>query len=56
MPYMIGGQEGADPAAIVYDAVQVPKARKADVLLCDTAGRLHNKKNLMEELKDQSDH
>ena len=42
---------GADPAAIVYDAVQAAKARKADVLLCDTAGRLHNKKNLMEELK-----
>ena len=49
--YMIGGQEGADPAAIVYDAVQAAKARKADVLLCDTAGRLHNKKNLMDELK-----
>lgn len=48
---MIGGQEGADPAAVVYDAVQAAKARKADVLLCDTAGRLHNKKNLMEELK-----
>lgn len=48
---MIGGQEGADPAAIVYDAVAAAKARKADVLLCDTAGRLHNKKNLMEELK-----
>ncbi len=48
---MIGGQEGADPASIVYDAVAAAKARKADVLLCDTAGRLHNKKNLMEELK-----
>lgn len=48
---MIGGSEGADPAAIVYDAVAAAKARKADVLLCDTAGRLHNKKNLMEELK-----
>lgn len=48
---LIGGQEGEDPAAIVYDAVQAAKARKADVLLCDTAGRLHNKKNLMEELK-----
>ena len=47
---MIGGQEGADPAAVVYDAVAAAKARKADVLLCDTAGRLHNKKNLMEEL------
>ena len=48
---LIGGQEGADPAAIVYDAVAAAKARKADVLLCDTAGRLHNKKNLMEELR-----
>ncbi|HIR92745.1 MAG TPA: signal recognition particle-docking protein FtsY [Candidatus Egerieimonas intestinavium] len=48
---LIGGQEGADPAAIVYDAVQAAKARNVDVLLCDTAGRLHNKKNLMEELK-----
>ena len=48
---LIGGQLGADPAAIVYDAVSASKARKADILLCDTAGRLHNKKNLMEELK-----
>ena len=48
---MIGGQEGAAPASIVYDAVAAAKARNADVLLCDTAGRLHNKKNLMEELK-----
>lgn len=48
---MIGGQEGADPASVVYDAVAAAKARKADILLCDTAGRLHNKKNLMEELK-----
>ena len=48
---MIGGQEGADPAAVVYDALQSAKARKADILLCDTAGRLHNKKNLMEELR-----
>lgn len=48
---LIGGQDGADPAAIVYDAVQAAKARHADVLLVDTAGRLHNKKNLMEELK-----
>ena len=47
---MIGGQEGADPAAIVYDAVAAAKARKADILLVDTAGRLHNKKNLMDEL------
>ncbi|RDU22909.1 signal recognition particle-docking protein FtsY [Anaerosacchariphilus polymeriproducens] len=48
---IIGGQEGADPAAVVFDAVAAAKARKADVLLCDTAGRLHNKKNLMEELR-----
>ncbi len=47
---MIGGQEGADPGAVVYDAVAAAKARNADVLLCDTAGRLHNKKNLMAEL------
>ena len=47
----IGGQEGSDPAFVVFDAVAAAKARKADVLLCDTAGRLHNKKNLMEELK-----
>ena len=48
---LIGGQEGADPASIVYDAVAAAKARNADVLICDTAGRLHNKKNLMEELR-----
>ncbi|HIT14129.1 MAG TPA: signal recognition particle-docking protein FtsY [Candidatus Scatomonas merdigallinarum] len=48
---IIGGQPGADPASVVYDAVAAAKARNADVLLCDTAGRLHNKKNLMEELK-----
>ena len=48
---MIGGQEGADPGSVVYDAVAAAKARNADVLLCDTAGRLHNKKNLMEELR-----
>lgn len=48
---MIGGKEGADPASVIYDAVNAAKARHADVLLCDTAGRLHNKKNLMEELK-----
>lgn len=47
---IIAGQEGADPAAIVYDAVAAAKARNVDVLLCDTAGRLHNKKNLMAEL------
>ncbi len=48
---IIGGCEGADPASVVYDAVCAAKARNADVLLCDTAGRLHNKKNLMEELR-----
>lgn len=42
--------EGSDPAAVVFDAVQASKARNADVLICDTAGRLHNKKNLMNEL------
>lgn len=47
---IIGGQDGADPASVVYDAVAAAKARNADVLLCDTAGRLHNKKNLMQEL------
>ncbi len=48
---IIAQQEGSDPAAVVYDAVMAAKARKTDVLLCDTAGRLHNKKNLMEELR-----
>ena len=48
---IIGGQAGADPASVIYDAVAAAKARNADVLLCDTAGRLHNKKNLMEELR-----
>ena len=44
-------QEGSDPAAVVYDAINSCKGKYVDVLLCDTAGRLHNKKNLMEELK-----
>ncbi len=44
-------QEGADPAAVIFDAIAAARKRGADVLLCDTAGRLHNKKNLMEELK-----
>jgi fused signal recognition particle receptor len=44
-------EEGSDPAAVVFDAIQSAKAKKADVIICDTAGRLHNKKNLMEELK-----
>lgn len=48
---IIAHQEGSDPAAVIYDAVQSAKARGTDVLICDTAGRLHNKKNLMEELK-----
>ena len=48
---MIGGTDGADPASVIYDAVNAAKARNVDVLICDTAGRLHNKKNLMEELK-----
>jgi fused signal recognition particle receptor len=48
---IISGKEGSDPAAVIYDAVTAFKARKADVLICDTAGRLHNKKNLMEELR-----
>ena len=47
---MIGGAEGSDPGSVVYDATQAAKARNADVLLVDTAGRLHNKKNLMNEL------
>lgn len=47
---VIKHQEGSDPAAVIYDAVQAAKARKTDVLICDTAGRLHNKKNLMNEL------
>lgn len=48
---LIAQQEGSDPAAVVFDAITAAKARNADILLCDTAGRLHNKKNLMEELK-----
>ena len=47
---MIRHQEGADPGAVVYDAVCAAKSRNADVLICDTAGRLHNKANLMNEL------
>lgn len=48
---MIGGAEGSDPASVLFDAVSAAKARHVDVLICDTAGRLHNKKNLMEELR-----
>ncbi|MBQ2974801.1 MAG: signal recognition particle-docking protein FtsY [Clostridia bacterium] len=43
-------KEGADPAAVVFDTIEAGKARNADIIICDTAGRLHNKKNLMEEL------
>lgn len=48
---LISQQENSDPGAVVYDAVQAAKARNTDILICDTAGRLHNKKNLMEELR-----
>lgn len=48
---VIKHQEGSDAAAVVFDAIQAAKSRKTDVLICDTAGRLHTKKNLMEELK-----
>ncbi|MCI8360573.1 MAG: signal recognition particle-docking protein FtsY [Clostridiales bacterium] len=47
---MIRGAEGSDPASVVYDTIAAAKARRADVIICDTAGRLHNKKNLMDEL------
>ena len=46
----VGQHEGADPAAVVFDAISAAKARGSDVILCDTAGRLHNKANLMNEL------
>lgn len=48
---LIKHQEGSDPGAVVFDAIQASKARGADILICDTAGRLHNKKNLMNELE-----
>ncbi|MFA6308120.1 MAG: signal recognition particle-docking protein FtsY [Clostridia bacterium] len=48
---IIKNKEGSDPAAIIFDAIQAAKSRKADVLICDTAGRIHTKKNLMDELK-----
>ncbi|HEY9058962.1 MAG TPA: signal recognition particle-docking protein FtsY [Pseudobacteroides sp.] len=48
---LIRQAEGSDPAAVIFDAIQAAKSRKADVLICDTAGRLHTKKNLMDELK-----
>ncbi len=47
---IVGKEEGADPAAVVYDAVDAFESKHADILICDTAGRLHNKKNLMDEL------
>ena len=48
---IIAQSEGSDPAAVIYDALAAGRARNADVIICDTAGRLHNKKNLMDELK-----
>lgn len=51
---MIRGKEGGDPAAVVYDTIAAAKARNADIIICDTAGRLHNKKNLMDELAKMS--
>lgn len=48
---IVAGKEGADPGAVLFDAITAAKSRDADILICDTAGRLHNKKNLMEELK-----
>lgn len=48
---IIAQNEGSDPAAVIFDAIAAAKSRRADILICDTAGRLHNKKNLMEELK-----
>lgn len=47
---MVKKEEGADPASVVFDAIQITKQTNADVLICDTAGRLHNKKYLMDEL------
>ncbi|MBR3438737.1 MAG: signal recognition particle-docking protein FtsY, partial [Clostridia bacterium] len=47
---LVKHKEGADPAAVVYDTICAAKARDDDIIICDTAGRLHNKKNLMEEL------
>jgi len=51
---IIKQKEGSDPAAVIFDAAQAAKSRNADILICDTAGRLHTKKNLMEELKKVS--
>lgn len=48
---IVKGVEGQDPSSVLYDAISAARARHADILLCDTAGRLHNKKNLMDELK-----
>lgn len=47
---IIASEQGSDPGAVIFDAIQAAKARKSDILICDTAGRLHNKKNLMNEL------
>ena len=48
---IINGKEGGDPGSVIFDSIQAAKARNVDILICDTAGRLHNKKNLMNELK-----
>ena len=48
--YMVSGNEGQDPGSVIYDGAAAARARKGDIMLCDTAGRLHNKKNLMNEL------
>jgi fused signal recognition particle receptor len=48
---IVSGKEGSDPGSVLFDAISSAKNKNADILLCDTAGRLHNKKNLMEELK-----
>ncbi|MCR4743713.1 MAG: signal recognition particle-docking protein FtsY [Lachnospiraceae bacterium] len=48
---IINGKEGGDPGSVIFDSIQAAKARNTDILICDTAGRLHNKKNLMNELK-----
>ena len=48
---MIAQFDGSDPSSVLFDAISAAKKRNTDILICDTAGRLHNKKNLMEELK-----
>ena len=48
---IVKGEENSDPAAVIFDTIKTAKESKADIIICDTAGRLHNKKNLMEELR-----